>query len=476
MPNQKITAMTTLAIGTGVSADLLTLVQIAGPTNVSQTLGDFFGQIPLPVRAGTPAGVVGSIGLFNANNANLVTLTVDTPAAALNYILPNASPTVGQVLSASAPSGANVTLTWVAQTAATTPAGASTQVQFNNAGAFGASANLTWVSPTLTIGAASSTTGNLTLANAAGATTTTFRAGNAASTLAFVWPVVDPTLGQVLSASAPAGAVVTLSWATVSATPGGSTTQVQYNNAGAFGGISGATTNGTATTFTSGNLLATSPAITTGINDANANAMILFTATASAVNQFTFTNGATTASPSIAATGTATNLNITLAPKGTGVVDITKALTLSGQTSTNYTTPAASVVPTAINVVTYDPGGFGQILAMGIGAVASNRRVISIFDARVAAHDPSLAVFSPAETQVGGITWNGSNTRMDFQSSAGLVGIPGRLIQGCPASAVTDGDLANSELSIWANEAITSFTFRFRDSGGTLRTAVLVYT
>jgi hypothetical protein len=35
------------------------------------------------------------------------------------------------------------------------------------------------------------------------------------------------------------------SWATPSATPGGSTTQVQYNNAGAFGGISGVTTDGT---------------------------------------------------------------------------------------------------------------------------------------------------------------------------------------------------------------------------------------
>lgn len=38
--------------------------------------------------------------------------------------------------------------------------------------------------------------------------------------------------------------------------PGGSTTQLQYNNAGAFGGISGATTNGTVVTFTTTNLVA----------------------------------------------------------------------------------------------------------------------------------------------------------------------------------------------------------------------------
>lgn len=39
-------------------------------------------------------------------------------------------------------------------------------------------------------------------------------------------------------------------------TPGGSDTQLQYNNAGAFGGITGATTNGTAVTFATDGLIA----------------------------------------------------------------------------------------------------------------------------------------------------------------------------------------------------------------------------
>ena len=47
-------------------------------------------------------------------------------------------------------------------------------------------------------------------------------------------------------------------------TPGGSTTKVQYNNAGSFGGITNATTDGTT-------LSMTSPKIITGINDTNAN-------------------------------------------------------------------------------------------------------------------------------------------------------------------------------------------------------------
>lgn len=47
---------------------------------------------------------------------------------------------------------------------------------------------------------------------------------------------------------------VTFTAAGGSGSPGGSTTQLQYNNAGAFGGIAGATTDGTATTYTTGNL------------------------------------------------------------------------------------------------------------------------------------------------------------------------------------------------------------------------------
>jgi hypothetical protein len=70
-------------------------------------------------------------------------------------------------------------------------------------------------------------------------------------------------------------------WATVSTgTPGGSTTQVQYNNAGAFGGISGVTTDGTrmtasttigvggATPSTSGSGI-TFPATQSASSDAN---------------------------------------------------------------------------------------------------------------------------------------------------------------------------------------------------------------
>jgi hypothetical protein len=53
-----------------------------------------------------------------------------------------------------------------------TPGGANTQVQFNNSGTFGGSSNLTWVSPVLTIGVATSTTGQLALTGATSGTVT----------------------------------------------------------------------------------------------------------------------------------------------------------------------------------------------------------------------------------------------------------------------------------------------------------------
>lgn len=69
-----------------------------------------------------------------------------------------------------------------------------------------------------------------------------------------------------------------------------------------------------------GTAIMTSPKVTTGINDANGNQMFKFTATASAVDGFTFTNAAT-ASPAtvtMAATGSDSNIVLALNSKGSG--------------------------------------------------------------------------------------------------------------------------------------------------------------
>jgi hypothetical protein len=97
-----------------------------------------------------------------------------------------------------------------------------------------------------------------------------------ASNVTWTLPATDGTSNQALVTNGSG----TLSWATASASPGGSTTQLQYNNAGAFGGISGVTSDGTritasttigvggATPSTSGSGI-TFPATASASSDAN---------------------------------------------------------------------------------------------------------------------------------------------------------------------------------------------------------------
>jgi hypothetical protein len=101
-------------------------------------------------------------------------------------------------------------------------------------------------------------------------------------------------------------------------TPGGSTTQLQYNNAGVFGGISGATSSGTNVTFGNGNARMTSPWVTTSIDDSNGNIVLGITATGSAVNYLQVANSSTGLNPIFNLTGTDTNIGLEVVPKGTG--------------------------------------------------------------------------------------------------------------------------------------------------------------
>ena len=62
------------------------------------------------------------------------------------------------------------------------------------------------------------------------------------------------------------------------------------------------------------------PQVVTSLNDVNNAALLTISATASAVNAVTLTNAATGNSPSLAASGTDTNINLTLSPKGSASV------------------------------------------------------------------------------------------------------------------------------------------------------------
>lgn len=130
-------------------------------------------------------------------------------------------------------------------------------------------------------------------------------------------PYSEITLGTNLS----------MSGTTLNATGGGgsgcttSGSNLLYGDgAGGCANVSGATSDGTAATFASGDLKATSPKITTSIADANGNAAIGLGATASAVNAITVTNAATAGAPLIRSSGSDSNIDLNIAPKGTGAI------------------------------------------------------------------------------------------------------------------------------------------------------------
>ncbi|HEX8763012.1 MAG TPA: LamG-like jellyroll fold domain-containing protein, partial [Candidatus Saccharimonadales bacterium] len=111
-------------------------------------------------------------------------------------------------------------------------------------------------------------------------------------------------------------------------------------------------------------------------------------------------------------------------------VQIRGAIRLSGASSTfadtYITTKVAgggSPVPALISAVNYDPGSGGQVIAAGVPVGSDgNARAISGFDARTSAHQPTIAVLSPGETQIAGFSWDGSDTTfLTKTSSANMV-------------------------------------------------------
>jgi hypothetical protein len=85
--------------------------------------------------------------------------------------------------------------------------------------------------------------------------------------------------------------------------------------------------------------------------DSNSNEIAILESTASAVNEITITNAAIGNGPNISATGTDTNIDITLTPKGTGAV-------VSGSTISGYVSGVTEYVEgdTGTDSTTFDVG------------------------------------------------------------------------------------------------------------------------
>jgi len=295
----------TLAVangGTGVTAStgsgsvvLNTSPTLTTPTLISPVLGTPTSgslvattNIPVANATGTLAVANGGTGLtatptngqIDIGNGSGFTRT--TLTAGTNVTITNGS---GSITIAASGAGGS-------------PGGSNTQVQYNNSGAFAGSANLTFDGTTLTaaglsgphngtVGATTASTGAFTTlsasstvsgtgfstylasppaiggtAAAAGTFTTgtfntsTVHKGATSGTVTISAPAVAGTQSYTLPTAVPAanGYALTsttggtMSWSAITASAGGSTTQVQYNNGGSLAGISGFTSDGTRVT------------------------------------------------------------------------------------------------------------------------------------------------------------------------------------------------------------------------------------
>jgi len=256
----------------------------------------YSGRYASLVFLGTASGAFS--GSFSAVNTNPNGQTLDFPTASGTLAL--------SVNGNTADSAGNITIS------AGSPAGSDTYVQYNDGGVFGGDSNFVWNKTQkrlsvfdatfgygLDINAGSgeyllgNTDNGIFFNSATGGSSQTYVGGNQYTSIdASIFTIGDisgltsgatfsidqatpsyifnsgnfsidsvsytfpSALGSANSVLTDAAGDGVLSWATVGGgSPGGSTTQLQYNNAGAFGGISGATTNGTSVTYTTGNLL-----------------------------------------------------------------------------------------------------------------------------------------------------------------------------------------------------------------------------
>jgi hypothetical protein len=111
----------------------------------------------------------------------------------------------------------------------------------------------------------------------------------------------------------------------------------------------------------------------------------------------------------------------TLANGGLHILGSIRLTGVDAQSDT-YTTPLGTGVNTRINIANFDPAAFGQVVAMGLNSTAaSTTRVLSLFDARTTAHQPTISVFTPDEANVVGFSWEGSNTNAYLKTTAGNI-------------------------------------------------------
>lgn len=98
----------------------------------------------------------------------------------------------------------------------------------------------------------------------------------------------------------------------------------------------------------------------------------------------------------------------------------------------SYTSPLGATLTAKINIANLDPGANGQVIALGVTGSETTARGISVFDTRSSAHQPSIALLSPDQNQVYGLSWDGSNSNAYLKSSASTI-----ILQAASTNVIT---------------------------------------
>jgi hypothetical protein len=97
----------------------------------------------------------------------------------------------------------------------------------------------------------------------------------------------------------------------------------------------------------------------------------------------------------------------------TSGIELQGALRISGNSTSlrdTYTSPDGADISVNFSVVTQNISDFGQVIAVGVDSASSaDARGIVAFDDRAVDHQPTIAVFSPNENNVFGLSWEGSS-------------------------------------------------------------------
>ena len=242
-------------------------------------------------------------------------------------------------------------------------------------------------------------------------------------------------------------------------TPGGSTTQLQYNNAGSFGGITGATTDGTTLTLVAPVLgtpasvtltnatglpiasgvsgLGTGIATALGVNVGSAGAPVLFNGALGTPSSGTLTNA--TGLPISGITGLGSGVGTWLATPSsanlaTAVTDETGSGALvfgTSPTISGATVSGGTINNTPIGGTTKAAGGFTTIDATGAVTLSGIPGSGTIASSICATSGGALIAQAGANCYAGGsAAAGGNNTNVQYNSSGVLAGTDGFVFDG----------------------------------------------